>query len=255
MACSEDSDSVSASEADIFSSSSICYSSSSEAEDSDDTTVTERSSFSAEIPGSSAADISSSSVAVSSDSTVGSSSSVEAPSTPCGDMWCGPKGDERVETGLGIDDTYGYWYPYDDGVSSELTLSDDSYGLVGSVTVGEGESPYAGIGFNITGEDQLGADVTAFGGLCIVYSSSAPLRLELGVENELDVTGGYNYGVNLPQSDSVIVKDFAWEKFNQPGWGDIGESETLTKLAAIKLKFSESGDFAVYSIGRQGTCK
>lgn len=200
----------------------------------------------------------------------------------CGDLWCGLTDTEgQVFTGYeNQDETSGYWYVFtdvNDNGTSAFTFPPDveetvygnffgplteAYGgLMGSVELGDGyDYPYAGLAFNVIGQDGKGADITAWGGLCLVYQSTTKFFIELGVEDESTVTEFNNYKAPVPKSYNLTVADFPWKKFEQEiGWGHaVDQAEVLAKVATVKLKFTGTagtgGDFLIQSIGRNGSC-
>lgn len=195
--------------------------------------------------------------------------------------WSGPNGDYRVDTGLddGSDES-GYWYTYADdanGGSSGITwpvqtgnayddnaldpIIDNCGGLCGNVSLGAGyDYPFAGIGFNLTGPDQTGADVTSWGGVCITYSASVAPILEVAPEDEATVTEYNNYMSKLKVAASKTTVNLAWSDFKQEsGWGvTVPQASYLGMVAAVKVKFSgkagTSGDFNVMEVGENGQC-
>ncbi len=236
-------------------------------------------------PADSKGERSSSSTATSSSSVKSSSSSVAYSSShpgntslPCGDLWCGTKGQrDRVMTGMG-DETSGYWYYFDDNEapmngSSRIIfpievendtrfnfweeLTETYGGIKASVVLSSDyEYPFAGIGFNVVDDKQTGGDITDWGGFCLVYSSTAQFKIELVPENEFKVTEYNNYSANLPKTGEAVVVDIPWAKFKQErGWGQtVPLADVVAKTAAIKLIFNFSGDVLIHSIGRYGTC-
>ena len=195
--------------------------------------------------------------------------------------WSGPNGDYRVDTGLddGSDES-GYWYTYADdanGGSSAITwpvptgnayddnaldpIIDNCGGLCGNVSLGAGyDYPFAGLGFNLTGPDQTGADVTSWGGVCITYSASVAPILEVAPENEATVTEYNNYMSKLKVAASKTTVNLAWSDFKQEsGWGvTVPQASYLGMVAAVKVKFSgkagTSGDFNIMEVGENGQC-
>lgn len=195
--------------------------------------------------------------------------------------WSGPNGDYRVDTGLddGSDES-GYWYTYADdanGGSSAITwpvptgnayddnaldpIIDNCGGLCGNVSLGAGyDYPFAGLGFNLTGPDQTGADVTSWGGVCITYTASVAPILEVAPENEGTVTEYNNYMSKLKVAASKTTVDLAWSDFKQEsGWGvTVPQASYLGMVAAVKVKFSgkagTSGDFNIMEVGENGQC-
>lgn len=192
--------------------------------------------------------------------------------------WSGANGDYRVDTGLddGSDES-GYWYTYSDRGTSAITwpvptgneyddnaldpIIDNCGGLCGQVTLGAGyDYPFAGLGFNLTGPDQTGADVTAWGGLCITYTAGVAPILEIAPENEATVTEYNNYMSKLKVAASASTLNLAWSDFKQEsGWGvTVPQASYLTMIAAVKVKFSgkagTSGDFNIIQVGENGAC-
>lgn len=195
----------------------------------------------------------------------------------------------RVNTGYD-DETSGYWYDFAASDNYDNTLSrlylpyecyDGSYdpshdcydpyeygsyfgsaaelyeGIKGCAVIDStDENPYVGIGFNVVSEYQEGVDVTKWGGICLTYSSTAPIRVSISVEDEVNALGDfYWYGIAMP-SDSVVTVDIPWSKFRfSAGWDGNSEIDgALKKVAAVKLKLVESGDFFIRKIGSLGLC-
>ena len=196
-------------------------------------------------------------------------------------LWDGTTDTEgQVETGSTETKTAGYWYEYTDkdnkgtsvftwpaGIEANEydnffgPLIEASSGIKGSVSLGDGyEYPFAGLGFNIWSEGQEGVDISAWGGICVSYSSDIGFAIELGVEDEATVTEYNNYKATVSKSATVTTADFAWAKFKQEsGWGvAVDQAEILKKVAAIKLKFSgtagDGGDFLIQKVGSNGAC-
>lgn len=195
--------------------------------------------------------------------------------------WSGANGDYRVDTGLddGSDES-GYWYTYSDDANSGTSaitwpvptgneyddnaldpIIDNCGGLCGQVTLGAGyDYPFAGLGFNLTGPDQTGADVTAWGGLCITYTASVAPTLEIAPEDEATVTEYNNYMSKLKVAASASTLNLAWSDFKQEsGWGvTVPQASYLGMVAAVKVKFSgkagTSGDFNIIQVGENGQC-
>ena len=118
----------------------------------------------------------------------------------------------------------------------------------------------AGLGFNLTGPDQTGADVTAWGGLCITYTASVAPTLEIAPEDEATVTEYNNYMSKLKVAASASTLNLAWSDFKQEsGWGvTVPQASYLGMVAAVKVKFSgkagTSGDFNIIEVGENGAC-
>ena len=196
----------------------------------------------------------------------------------------------QVETGLGTDNnTYGYWYSYndnDDGGESKVVwpvdlgteysetamdpVIDHCGGICGTVSLSKGSltyNPFAGIGFNVVGEDASGnpepGDASAWGGLCITYNSDAAPTLELGL-GDFDSKIGYaNPAVSLAKAANAPAnKVIPWSSFSQPSWykgtTKITGEEAAKQLVSVKFKIQNTpGDYAfnVCAIGpSDGLC-
>lgn len=179
---------------------------------------------------------SSSTVATSSSSQVAVASNDTCNFKAIDDLWYGPKGVARVETGL--DDgtaTSGDWFLLQDRGSAENTkviwpvaqgneFNDESFKLLveycgGTCATLDFKNAYfAGVGFHVAGGANNAAlstaDASAWGGLCVTYAS----------ENDLDVvlnTKAYDEffkpnllpTVTLPKSENVQTKCIPWIDF------------------------------------------
>lgn len=231
--------------------------------------------------------VSSSSRKISSSSRKVASSSSKAKSTTSGScakaMYCAEaKMDDlsffgQVATGFDDgSDTYGYWYSYTDeseGGDSYFTWpagldefdgfemnSRNTYGAIkGSFTLGRiMDYGYGGLAFSIGGEEMLGYDISAWGGLCVTYTATSSMALEIKVFNEEIVTGYNNPTALLTPSSSIRTVDFVWEDFEQEYWLNstpkVSTSRVVSDAAAIAFKLQSSNSFAIYAIGKIGTC-
>ena len=187
--------------------------------------------------------------------------------------------DGRVETGS--TKTGGYWYEYNDskdGGTSKLDEPDDfvykgqsfycpAYDLLAeqyrgykmTVKLGEGyEKPYAGFAFNIWDEEQQGADITAWGGLCLEYSSDLDFSIVIEAENEGTVTALADFSKVVSKTDSVKVVDFEWKDFQGAMLDSATKAAVLSDAATVKLHFSgeagTKGDFFLKKVGSYGQC-
>ena len=200
-------------------------------------------------------------------------------------LWDGSADEEgRVVTGSD-GEMAGYWYDFndiDDGGSSKFTFPPDieeycngnwyesvncfefmmeTYGgIKEKVTLGAGaEVPHVGLGFNILNEEQEGADVSEWGGLCLEYSSGLDFDVWLHAEDgTLAIDCELIYRLNA--SESVKIVDIPWSKFvSSCGLGmDIDASKVLANAAAVHLRFDgkagDTGDFLLKKIGSLGQC-
>lgn len=189
-------------------------------------------------------------------------------------LWDGATDTEgRVITGS-PEATSGYWFSYDDandhGTShfqfppefDMNTYADPSFGpmveafggIKATVVLGEGyEYPYVGFGFNIWNEDQESTDITAWGGICLEYSSELSFDVVVGIENEKTVSSYEDFAHIVPKTNSLTTVNLPWEDFSF-----FADSTTPSKAACIKLKFREkaatTGDFFLKKIGSYGQC-
>jgi len=196
---------------------------------------------------------------------------------------------DHVITGIGNDtETAGYWFSYGDdgdGGASSVTwpvkLGNDYSetamdpvieacgGICGTAVLAKGTltyNPFVGIGFNVVGEASandptpVAGDASAWGGLCITYTSDIIPVLELGLGDAVDASIGYaNPAASLVKSTGGTVKNIAWADFKQPSWykGDkkMPGPEAAKQLVALKIKMQGSSgqyDFKFCAIGPYG---
>ena len=209
---------------------------------------------------------------------------------PCGDLWCGPAKQKRIDTG----DSKGHWGSYadeSDGGNSYFTWDDGSSGTLSSALAETLTEKFLGVGgYFYLGENYKYAyaaaraefgrvtDAVAWGGVCVVYYSTAPVRLFLSFETAADYGYDMPY-VDLPESyfnnkivdyegepyDFAVV-DVGWEQFKQEGWTKkyIDAKEAAMQLSGLDFQYkytmvdanggNKDGWFRIYSIGRLGTC-
>ena len=195
-------------------------------------------------------------------------------------LWDGSAGDKQVPTG---NKTGGYWYMYDDsGDKGESTLTwgaatedddvspviDECGGLCGdfNLVVGDNQyKPYVGVGFNYAKAATTTADASAINGICVVYQSTIPILLEMGL-GSLDAKIGYaNPFVTLPASVSTKTVNYLWSAFEQPEW--VAAKNVVDNpqkaIASFKFKFSGeedgedggTGSFNIIKVGPYNGCK
>lgn len=216
----------------------------------------------------------------------GYSSSISDVASVCGDMWCGKDHIYQVYT-WGLDagkDNSGYWFDYTDmgdGGASRLEwpvdrgneysvdafdpVIDECNGLCGKFILDRGTmtyDPFVGVGFNLAGTEDDLADASAWGGICVVYTSEVPITIELGLGSDGDASVGYDVpSVTVPKSITGDVRDYPWHEFEQGGWSVVGKitgEEASTRLVSLKFKFQNEdgmiGNFNIMSVGRYGSC-
>ncbi|SIO31457.1 T9SS type A sorting domain-containing protein [Fibrobacter sp. UWB11] len=198
------------------------------------------------------------------------------------DTWLGDA--PQVETGIGNEsNTYGYWFSYgDDGDGGEskviwpvelgneysATAMDPVVehcgGICGTAALAKGSltyNPFVGIGFNVVGEgasgDPVPGDASAWGGLCITYTSAAAPSLELGL-GDVDATIGYaNPAASLAKAASAAAtKSIPWSGFTQPSWykgtTKMSGTDAAAQLVSVKFKIQAAAgnyDFNICAIG------
>jgi len=208
------------------------------------------------------------------------------------DTWIGAEGTVQVETGLGnATETYGYWFSYADdndgglskvdwnglqGSESSAEALDNVIaacgGVCGTAILNKGSltyPPFVGIGFNVVGETSAAdktavpGDASAWGGLCVTYTSEAPMALELGLGDKVDATIGFaNPAASLPKATAGTKKVLTWADFKQPSWYNgatkMDGPTASSQLVAVKFKIqAAAGSYAfnICSVGpSDGTC-
>ena len=183
----------------------------------------------------------------------------------------------RVITGS-PDSTSGWWYEFSDeneGGRSDIQFPTDietfddglffghlveSYGaLKGEARLQDGyEYPYVGLAFNVWNIDKKGADITAWGGICLAYISTIAFSIELVPEDE-KMTEDDNYKAFVSKAPSGSSYNFPWDKFNQGGWGKAADRDSVLKqVSSVRLIFQgtagTSGDFSIGAMGSLDIC-
>ena len=194
--------------------------------------------------------------------------------------WVGADDGSRAITGLDNGtETSGYWYWYNDkadGGNSRIEwpieveyegdmlkpVIEACQGLCGKFTLDQGDSeeePFVEFGFNLAGTETLyggsatTVDITAWGGLCVAYSSTTDIELYLSYGDEKDAAMGYDFPyVTFSASTEETVNCARWKQFSR-GWGmDPHMEELVKKAAAVKLRFhgksGTTGEFNIMSV-------
>lgn len=189
-------------------------------------------------------------------------------------LWNGAEGMEFVNTGFNGENA-GLWYNYDDmaegGMSRILwpipiespddagfaKVLSDAYGsITGTAELEKGmsEKAFAGIGF-IMVEDTMNGDVpgivdiSAWGGLCVTYSSEKNMGLLLG-KGEEDVLRA-----QLESSQSLVEKCIAWSEFENISSSVSASNDDLAKeISSVRFLLesdsSISVNFKVAAVGK-----
>ncbi|MBQ7081365.1 MAG: T9SS type A sorting domain-containing protein [Fibrobacter sp.] len=191
------------------------------------------------------------------------------------ETWNGAdEGSYRVLTELDNGtETSGYWFSYNDkadggastvawpvepgttygGPNALDPIIDACKGVCGTAALDKGTltyPPFIGIGFNIYGanadDDSKAdpADASAWGGLCITYTSDIKPALELGL-GDMDATIEYaNPYMELPKATSPVTRSIPWSSFKQPTWYSgktkVSGDEASTQLVAVKFKLQSN---------------
>ncbi len=212
------------------------------------------------------------------------------------ETWNGADGVYKVETGLGNETgTYGIWYDFDDRAYSGISairyeinacydfdsdcikhffdpIIDYCDGICGTAVLDKETvttTPFVGVGFNVVGETSAtntipaAGDASAWGGLCVTYTSDTDLALELGLGEAIDSTINYaNPAVKLPASKTGNKVVVSWSDFKQPSSynGSVkfdGES-AAKQLVGVHFKIqADPGEyeFRICAVGpKDGTC-
>jgi hypothetical protein len=194
--------------------------------------------------------------------------------------WVGADDGSRAITGLDNGtETSGYWYWYNDkadGGHSRIDwpveeaeegdmlkpVIEACQGLCGTFTLDQGSldyKPFVVLGFNIAGTETFyggsatPADISAWGGLCIGYSSTTDIELYLSYGDAKDAAMGYDFpSVTMPMSTEGSVECYRWKQFSR-GWGMDPHMDQLVKGAAsvkfrIQGESGTTGEFNIMSV-------
>lgn len=178
--------------------------------------------------------------------------------------------------------TMGYWYDYDDrkeNAGSSYTLypyEADEYGslikpmidnvgylYVTQVSGAAFEYSFVGMGFNVKDAAQTAYDATAWGGLCITYTSDKPIYLELGADALITDYNAFRISLAAATTPTMVSK--AWADFScDKTWGSCKAGtytidQVTSALQAVKVKMEGKGkEFSsllrIFEVGTAGTC-
>jgi len=196
-------------------------------------------------------------------------------------LWRGDAEMYRVETG-DAEAKAGYWYTYTDCVDGGASgikwpieignsYSDDSMepiidacaGLCGDYVLERGTLntlPFVAVAINVGGIDDtdtpIPLDVTAWGGLCVAYTSDDDIRLEMGLGSALNQMVGYDLpSVYLPKTAMIKYNCFKWGEFFQKGDTSVivDGDDAATKLVSLRFVIQgldgSSGKFNIMALG------
>ena len=245
---------------------------------SDALVVASSSSVAAPVSSSVAAAASSSSAKV----TPASSAAKETPaaSSDVLGLWDAAEGSSQVPTS---DAKGGYWYFYTDKdskgsstitwdaeIGSEYSKTDlaplvkELGALSGSFTLVQGDNendPFVGIAFDMTDGGKKTVDATSAKGVCMTYSASSDVMIQLGLTESGDQGVGYNNPTYIaPASSNEKTIQAKWADFEQQWTGEVDMTgdEAAKKLGGIKLQFKDAdgttGTFKIVKLGAYGLC-
>jgi hypothetical protein len=191
--------------------------------------------------------------------------------------------------------SYGYWFDYSDNADygeskiiypvdkdensvmfAFAPIIDTCGGICGTFELYKGDSitynPFVGVGFTLAADGVTPVDISSWGGICISYKTTIGGALEISLGTAIDSRLGEDRPrANLSKTPDRARQDLAWSNFKQAGWGCQGDSlkagvcdtisieEATTKAVEIRFllqaKDGSHGNFAIYEIGKIGTCK
>lgn len=183
-------------------------------------------------------------------------------------VWEGYDEVYMVETGLDNGSkTGGTWFEFNDNgegggstikwpVDKGNSYDEESFdpiidlcdGICGEISFDKGNlyySPYVGIAFSIAGKKEDGtlepADISNWENICIMYRSSIPLTMELGVTDSLSKALKFDRPyVSLRTAPSGAHKCFNFSDFKQTGYGEeMAIDEVLKQVTSIEFMFSQ----------------
>ena len=115
------------------------------------------------------------------------------------------------------------------------------------------------MGFNLVNGNNDPMDITDWKGICITYSATDRVDLQIKEPDKYISTGYDNYHVTLSKTSDLVTKNFRWADFEQYGWGTATEIETVLQWAgSIHLYYqapvNSINSFKITAFGKYGTC-
>ena len=182
--------------------------------------------------------------------------------------WRGIDGPQQIDTGYGTaTETAGYWYSYNDqldGGKSNIIWpvpKGDDYdseslqpivdycgGICGTASLNQGNliyQPFAGVAFDLGGEDEYGnlvaVDASNMGGVCVSYAAEAVISIEMDLGNDVNKQIDYAIpSITLPKSLGGTTRHISWADFQQPAWYKGGKKITgegaAKQLVSLQFK-------------------
>ena len=195
--------------------------------------------------------------------------------------WNGLDGSSHIQTGIDKGVYSGYLYSYFDDFDGGMSIINWDYehfdwdgtgdyfaelleqyhGMSGTAVLDPGSLdylPFVGVGFWVAGvksdKDQtpLPADISAWGGLCVTYSSEADMSLELVPEQKhVSNIAKERYSAALPKTEADKKIVLSWSDFKE---GEAVSQKTTTVQFILQAE-PGSYHFNICAIGpKDGTC-
>ena len=188
---------------------------------------------------------------------------------PCANLWCAARGDTALVLPLPDGDVTTYWFASDDSAdngTSSITLAEG--GIAESIRARGAISftyaltdayayPYVLLGFGM-GPDGT-ADISAWSGICLTYSASAPFKVQIAAPREI-VNDFNHYTAVADTSTESVTLDLPWSAFEQADWGgdSVDRNEVLQNVEKIQITLTgadgDSGAVELFEVGTLGTC-
>lgn len=195
--------------------------------------------------------------------------------------WNGLDGSSHIQTGIDKGVYSGYLYSYFDDFDGGMSIINWDYehfdwdgtgdyfaelleqyhGMSGTAVLDPGSLdylPFVGVGFWVAGvksdkhQTPLPADISAWGGLCVTYSSEADMSLELVPEQKHESNiAKERYSAALPKTEADKKIVLSWSDFKE---GEAVSQKTTTVQFILQAE-PGSYHFNICAIGpKDGTC-
>jgi hypothetical protein len=166
-------------------------------------------------------------------------------------------------------DSYGLFFTYTDSASSFSwpagdrgygyeAASRDKYGYIYTIVSLGDSHPYARIAFEVSGEEQLGNDLTKWGGVCITYTANESFFVNIRFPNDNKIAEYDYYKAQIPATEKLVTANIQWSDFIQEGFGLHVERDSVIKnISRIEISFEKPGariSSKIHSISKYGTC-
>lgn len=197
------------------------------------------------------------------------------------ETWNGLDGSSHIQTGIDKGVYSGYLYSYFDDFDGGMSIINWDYehfdwdgtgdyfaelleqyhGMSGTAVLDPGSLdylPFVGVGFWVAGvksdkhQTPLPADISAWGGLCVTYSSEADMSLELVPEQKHESNiAKERYSAALPKTEADKKIVLSWSDFKE---GEAVSQKTTTVQFILQAE-PGSYHFNICAIGpKDGAC-